>query len=152
MNTMALNRRRVSWADVACLGGLTAGWLYYLAIIPLFARHLPPAVAQACPAAGRITLRQLATHTSGLPRLPRNLVPLALRHPADPYAGYSTEHLYRALRKARNPAPAAYLYSNYGFGLLGHLLSHTAGAPLRRAPRAAGHRAARAHRDDDRRT
>ncbi len=93
------------------------------------ARHLPPAVAQACPAADRITLRQLATHTSGLPRLPRNLVPLALRHPADPYAGYSTEHLYRALRKASNPAPAAYLYSNYGFGLLGHLLSHTAGRP-----------------------
>ena len=93
------------------------------------ARHLPPAVAQACPAATRITLRQLATHTSGLPRLPRNLVPLALRHPADPYAGYTTEHLYRALRKASDPAPAAYLYSNYGFGLLGHLLSHTAGRP-----------------------
>ena len=86
-------------------------------------------MAQACPAADRITLRQLATHTSGLPRLPRNLILLALRHPADPYAGYSTEHLYRALRKARNPAPAAYLYSNYGFGLLGHLLSHTAGRP-----------------------
>jgi len=93
------------------------------------ARHLPPAVARACPAATRITLRQLATHTSGLPRLPRNLVPLALRHPADPYAGYTTEHLYRALRKASDPAPAAYLYSNYGFGLLGHLLSHTAGSP-----------------------
>jgi len=93
------------------------------------ARHLPPAVARACPAATRITLRQLATHTSGLPRLPRNLFPLALRHPADPYAGYSTEHLYRALRKASNPAPAAYLYSNYGFGLLGQLLSHTAGRP-----------------------
>jgi CubicO group peptidase (beta-lactamase class C family) len=93
------------------------------------ARHLPPAVTQACPAADRITLRQLATHTSGLPRLPRNLLLPALRHPADPYAGYSTEHLYRALRKARNPAPAAYLYSNYGFGLLGHLLSYTAGRP-----------------------
>jgi CubicO group peptidase (beta-lactamase class C family)/membrane protein DedA with SNARE-associated domain len=93
------------------------------------ARHLPPAVAQACPAADRITLRQLATHTSGLPRLPRNLYPLWLRHPADPYAGYSTEHLYRALRRASNPAPAPYLYSNYGFGLLGHLLSHTAGRP-----------------------
>jgi hypothetical protein len=33
---MALSRRRVGWADVACLGGLTVGWLYYLAIIPLF--------------------------------------------------------------------------------------------------------------------
>jgi D-alanyl-D-alanine-carboxypeptidase/D-alanyl-D-alanine-endopeptidase len=93
------------------------------------ARHLPAAVAQACPAATRITMRQLATHTSGLPRLPRNLVPLALRHPADPYAGYSTEHLYRALRRASNAAPAAYLYSNYGFGLLGHLLSQAAGRP-----------------------
>jgi membrane protein DedA with SNARE-associated domain len=33
---MALSRRRVGWADVACLGGLTVGWIYYLAIIPLF--------------------------------------------------------------------------------------------------------------------
>ena len=33
---MTLSRRRVDWADVACLGGLTAGCLYYLAIIPLF--------------------------------------------------------------------------------------------------------------------
>ena len=36
MNAMALSRRWVGWADIACLGGLTAGWLYYLAIIPLF--------------------------------------------------------------------------------------------------------------------
>jgi D-alanyl-D-alanine-carboxypeptidase/D-alanyl-D-alanine-endopeptidase len=93
------------------------------------ARHLPAAVAQACPAATRITLRQLATHTSGLPRLPRNLFPMALRHPGDPYAGYSAEHLYRALRRAGSAAPAGYRYSNYGFGLLGHLLSRTAGRP-----------------------
>jgi membrane-associated protein len=32
---MAHIRRRVGWADVACLGGLVAGWVYYLAIIPL---------------------------------------------------------------------------------------------------------------------
>jgi serine-type D-Ala-D-Ala carboxypeptidase/endopeptidase len=90
---------------------------------------LPVAVAASCPAAGRITLRQLATHTSGLPRIPRNLFPLALRSPGDPYAGYSTEHLYRALRRARGPAPADYAYSNYGFGLLGHLLALAAGRP-----------------------
>ncbi len=93
------------------------------------ARHLPPAVARACPAADRITLRQLATHTSGLPRLPRNLLPMALRHPGDPYARYSAEHMYRALRRARGAAPAGYSYSNYGFGLLGHLLSRAAGRP-----------------------
>jgi CubicO group peptidase (beta-lactamase class C family) len=86
-------------------------------------------VAQSCPAATRITLRQLATHTSGLPRLPRNLLPVALLHPGDPYARYSTRHLYRALRKAGGPAPAEYLYSNYGFGLLGHLLGRAAGRP-----------------------
>jgi serine-type D-Ala-D-Ala carboxypeptidase/endopeptidase len=93
------------------------------------ARHLPAAVARACPAATRITLRQLATHTSGLPRIPRNMFPMALRHPADPYARYSSGHLYRALRKAGSATPAAYLYSNYGFGLLGHLLSRAAGRP-----------------------
>ena len=94
------------------------------------ARHLPAAVAQTCPAAAWITLRQLATHTSGLPRIPRNLISIALRHPTDPYAGYTTEHLYQALRKARKAAPAPYRYSNYGFGLLGHLLSHTTGRPF----------------------
>lgn len=94
------------------------------------ARHLPAAVAQACPAAAQITLRQLATHTSGLPRIPRNLIPMALRHPADPYAGYTAEHLYQALRKARAAASAPYRYSNYGFGLLGHLLSYTARRPF----------------------
>jgi CubicO group peptidase (beta-lactamase class C family) len=50
-------------------------------------------------------------------------------HLTDPYAHYSAEHLYRALRKADNAAPAPYRYSNYGFGLLGHLLSRTAGRP-----------------------
>jgi serine-type D-Ala-D-Ala carboxypeptidase/endopeptidase len=91
--------------------------------------HLPAPVAGACPAARRITLRHLATHTSGLPRIPRNLLLTALRHPADPYAGYSAEHLYRALRHARKAAPAAYRYSNYGVGLLGCLLSLAARRP-----------------------
>ncbi len=93
------------------------------------ARQLPPDVARACPAAARMTLRMLATHTSGLPRLPHNLLPLALRHPADPYAGYSAAHLFRALRRAKGAAPARYRYSNYGFGLLGELLSRAAGQP-----------------------
>ena len=90
-------------------------------------RHLPAEVADGCPAAAVITLRDLATHTSGLPRLPRNLIPMALRHPSDPYARYTTAHLFRAVRAARKPAVPAYLYSNFGFGLLGYLLSHTAG-------------------------
>jgi len=93
----------------------------------LIAHHLPAEVADGCPAAAQITLRHLATHTSGLPRLPRNLIPMALRHPSDPYARYTTAHLFRALRAARMPATPGYQYSNFGFGLLGYLLSHTAG-------------------------
>jgi serine-type D-Ala-D-Ala carboxypeptidase/endopeptidase len=93
------------------------------------ARHLPTAVARACTVAERITLRQLATHTSGLPRLPGNMLPMALLHPGDPYARYSADRLYRALRGASGPVPAGYRYSNYGFGLLGQLLSRAAGRP-----------------------
>jgi serine-type D-Ala-D-Ala carboxypeptidase/endopeptidase len=91
--------------------------------------YLAAPIARGCPAATRITLRHLATHTSGLPRLPANLIPVASRHPGDPYARYSVDHLYRALRAAGRTAPGAYRYSNFGFGLLGHLLSLAAGRP-----------------------
>ena len=36
-----------------------------------------------------VTLRSLATHTSGLPRVPSNVWPAFLRHPRNPYAAYS---------------------------------------------------------------
>jgi D-alanyl-D-alanine-carboxypeptidase/D-alanyl-D-alanine-endopeptidase len=94
-------------------------------------RHLPPGLAAGCQAAGQITLRQLATHTSGLPRLPANLLPAALLHPSDPYARYTAEQLSQALRRVRGragqPAAAGYRYSNFGYGLLGFLLSRAAG-------------------------
>jgi CubicO group peptidase (beta-lactamase class C family) len=54
---------------------------------------------------------------------------MALLHPGDPYARYSADRLYRALRGASGPVPAEYRYSNYGFGLLGQLLSRAAGRP-----------------------
>ncbi len=41
-----------------------------------------------------ITLGDLATHTSGLPRLPTNMLP---KNPANPYADYSVEQLYHCL-------------------------------------------------------
>jgi serine-type D-Ala-D-Ala carboxypeptidase/endopeptidase len=37
--------------------------------------------------AGRATLAELATHTSGLPRLPAATLLRALAHPGDPYPG-----------------------------------------------------------------
>jgi D-alanyl-D-alanine-carboxypeptidase/D-alanyl-D-alanine-endopeptidase len=76
-----------------------------------------------------ITLLDLATHTSGLPRLPGNLEPLILKKPGNPYADYTVRQLYQFLSKyslTRKPG-ARYEYSNLGMGLLGHALARRAG-------------------------
>jgi CubicO group peptidase (beta-lactamase class C family) len=73
-----------------------------------------------------ITLADLATHTSGLPRLPGNLDGGSLENP---YARYRAADLYAFLaghRLARDPG-AQWEYSNLGAGLLGHALSVKAG-------------------------
>jgi CubicO group peptidase (beta-lactamase class C family) len=80
---------------------------------------------------GRVTLLDLATHTSGLPRLPPGLLRYALLRPGDPYAWYPAGALVRAARRSLATAAGGqpYLYSNYGFGLLGFLLSQAAEVP-----------------------
>ena len=80
---------------------------------------------------GRATLVDLATHTSGLPRLPPGLRRYALLRPGDPYAWYPAGALVRAARRSLATAAGGqpYLYSNYGFGLLGYLLSQAQGVP-----------------------
>ncbi|HEY6177770.1 MAG TPA: serine hydrolase [Kofleriaceae bacterium] len=83
---------------------------------------LLPAKAKLPAGKRPITLLDLATHTSGLPRLPDNM------HPADtanPYADYTTDQLYSFLagmKLDREPG-ARYEYSNLGAGLLGHALA-----------------------------
>ncbi len=74
-----------------------------------------------------ITLEALATHTSGLPRLPANLNPAAA--PQDPYAAYDDEALMSGIVAARagQPLGADYAYSNFGAGLLGWLLGREHG-------------------------
>ncbi|MGD9648099.1 MAG: serine hydrolase [Pirellulales bacterium] len=73
-----------------------------------------------------ITLVQLATHTSGLPRMPSNFSPADL---ANPYADYDEQHLYEYFRKARRlrEPGGKPVYSNLGMGLLGHALAQAAG-------------------------
>lgn len=92
--------------------------------------HLP-GVRPRHASARRITLRQLATHTSGLPRIPADLVPDALLHPhVNSYARYDTERLLHAFARTRprfRPG-SRWRYSNFGAALLGSALAHAAGA------------------------
>lgn len=74
-----------------------------------------------------ITLRELSAQLSGLPSTPANLAPA---NPANPFADYTVAQLYAALG-SYEPARASgevYGYSNYGVGLLGHILSLRAGS------------------------
>ena len=73
-----------------------------------------------------ITLRDLVTYAPGLPGWPANLPQLDL---AKPFPDYSIEQMYAALEAYKMPfAPGTqYRYSNFGFGLLGHVLSRAAG-------------------------
>jgi serine-type D-Ala-D-Ala carboxypeptidase/endopeptidase len=73
-----------------------------------------------------ITLEQLATHFSGLPRIPDNMDGTTLDNP---YAGYGREKLFKFLNGYElTRAPGAeYEYSNLGMGLLGTLLADRAG-------------------------
>ena len=79
----------------------------------------------------QITLGQLASHTSGLPRLPPGLRRQALRSPDDPYRNFSTSHLLGALEASRpRPAPGGRVrYSNFGMALLGEALSRRSNLP-----------------------
>jgi D-alanyl-D-alanine-carboxypeptidase/D-alanyl-D-alanine-endopeptidase len=69
-----------------------------------------------------ITLGELATQHSGLPRLPSNQLP---KDGLDPYADYDAAKLkaFLAEHKLRRDPDAAYEYSNLGFGLLGYALA-----------------------------
>jgi len=64
----------------------------------------------------------LLTHSAALPKFPLNLDPKTNR--SNPYANFTQKDLYTAISKARFPYPPGqrYLYSNYGYAILGHAL------------------------------
>jgi CubicO group peptidase (beta-lactamase class C family) len=90
------------------------------------AKYLPADVKAPERNGRAITLQDLATHMSGLPRLPTNMVP---KDPANPYADYSIAQLYQFLSTYTLPRDigSRYEYSNLGGGLLGHVLARRAG-------------------------
>ena len=74
----------------------------------------------------QITLVDLATHTSGLPRMPANFNP---KDPANPYIDYTEDQLFTFLSSYELPRDIGvkFVYSNLGFGLLGQGLARRNG-------------------------
>lgn len=89
-------------------------------------KFLPASVRMPARNGREITLLDLSTHRSGLPRLPSNLAPA---DPTNPYADYSVEKLYGFLSgyTLTRDVGSMYEYSNLGIGLLGHVLALRAG-------------------------
>ena len=76
-----------------------------------------------------ITLQDLATHTSGLPRLPGDLFTGEGYRASNPYAHYTVDDMLAFVSGYTLPrAPGTeYEYSNLAVGLLGNLLAHVDG-------------------------
>lgn len=93
-------------------------------------RYTPDEVTERLPPVDRQpTLEMLATHTAGLPRLPHRWIRTIGKDP-DPYSHLSEQDVWDALGpKTRRPGRPRSRYSNFGVGLLGHLLERAAGRP-----------------------
>ena len=89
-------------------------------------KYLPKTVKTPSRDGKEITLLDLATQTSGLPRVPTNFAP---KDPRNPYADYSVDQLYAFLSgyTLTRGIGEKYEYSNVGVGLLGHILAIRAG-------------------------
>jgi CubicO group peptidase (beta-lactamase class C family) len=89
-------------------------------------KFLPPTVKIPERNGRKITLQDLSTQSSGLPRMPSNFTPKDM---TNPYADYSVEQLYQFLSgyELTRDIGEKYEYSNLGVGLLGHALSLRAG-------------------------
>jgi D-alanyl-D-alanine-carboxypeptidase/D-alanyl-D-alanine-endopeptidase len=75
----------------------------------------------------KITFENLATHQSGLPRLPSGMKFFRKNAMADPYAIFDEAEVFRAIEATKLkslPGVGRPRYSNYGFGLLGFALEN----------------------------
>jgi len=90
------------------------------------AKHLPGEVTMPTRGGSEITLLDLSTHHSALPRLPDNMSPA---DGANPYADYTVEQMYEFLsaHELRRDIGSEYEYSNLATGLLGHVLARVHG-------------------------
>jgi CubicO group peptidase (beta-lactamase class C family) len=97
---------------------------------------LPPGVTAPTRDGGVITLKELALHSSGLPRLPPTIEHAG--DAADPYGKYHEDALYNDLNATAldTPPGTQVAYSNYGVGVLGFVLGKKLGGGYAAALRA----------------
>ena len=81
------------------------------------------------PASQQVTLKQLVTHTSGFPRIPKSLLHKATQLAGkenlllNPYSLVQPEDIFEYLETTDDKRePGRFEYSNFGMGLLGHVL------------------------------
>lgn len=71
-----------------------------------------------------VTLRDLATHTAGIPNSPPSLSSVQLdKRGIDPFANYDEARLYQDIKDTKVRSIGKWGYSNYGYALLGLALS-----------------------------
>jgi CubicO group peptidase (beta-lactamase class C family) len=89
------------------------------------AELMPPGVTVPTKDKTLITLRHLALHSAGLPRLPASVQVTS----PDPYGQYTEDLLFRDLISTELQATPGtqIIYSNYGYGLLGFVLGNKIG-------------------------
>jgi serine-type D-Ala-D-Ala carboxypeptidase/endopeptidase len=90
------------------------------------AKYLPKGITLPTRDGKQITLLNLATHSSSLPRMPDNFSP---KDHSNPFQDYSVEDMYEFLsdHKLSRDIGSVAEYSNFGMGLLGHILALKAG-------------------------
>lgn len=92
-------------------------------------KYLPSSV-DLRPEIARITVRQLATHTSGLDRVGKVFAKMVYEDVRTCYLRYRKEDLYEELRIAQlaYPSGQGWEYSIIGMGLLGHIMELATGS------------------------
>jgi len=89
-------------------------------------KYLPKGIKAPERNGKQIRLKDLASHTSGLPPMPDNFV---ATDPNNPFKEYKKEQIYEFLssHELTRDIGASYKYSNLGMGLLGHILELQSG-------------------------
>ncbi len=97
-------------------------------------RFVPPGIRVPRYDGETVTLRQLATHSSGFPRLPPDFWDIANVTPDDPYRNYTSEKIERFLDTyVSTVAPGSrYEYSNLGAAVLGYAVEKKTGKTYER--------------------